>query len=259
MTKLSAAPSSQFVKLFLIGDSGAGKTGSLISLIKAGYKLRIIDLDNGLTALRMFVQRECPDLIDNVEVETLRDTYKASPTGPRIKGQPKAYLRTLELLTKWSDDSNPGEWGGDYVMVLDSMTFLGKAAYAWAQSLNPGAKDPRQWFYTAQRSIENVIDMLFGSAMNTNVIVISHITTIEVDGINKGYPTTIGTALSKHISQYSDVVLMAETSGQGKNVKRHIRTVPTPSIDLKNPAPFKVEAQLDFDTGLADFFTMIKE
>ena len=40
------------VKIMLIGENGSGKTGSLASLVCAGYKLRIIDTDKGVKILK---------------------------------------------------------------------------------------------------------------------------------------------------------------------------------------------------------------
>ena len=57
MPSLDQHQSNDFVKLLLIGDSKAGKTGSLISLVKAGYKLRILDLDNLLDVLKYFIMK----------------------------------------------------------------------------------------------------------------------------------------------------------------------------------------------------------
>ena len=68
MTSLAKHPSNDLVKLLLIGDAKSGKTGSLVSLVQAGYKLRILDFDNLLDILKYLILRDCPDKIDNVEV-----------------------------------------------------------------------------------------------------------------------------------------------------------------------------------------------
>ncbi len=88
MPSLRLHQSNEFTKLLLIGDAKSGKTGSLVSLVKAGYKLRILDMDNLLDILKYCIIEQCPDLIDNVECRTLRDVRKASPTGPVISGNP---------------------------------------------------------------------------------------------------------------------------------------------------------------------------
>jgi hypothetical protein len=61
MPSLDKHQSSEFTKLLLEGDSGSGKTGSLASLVAAGFKLRVLDMDNGLDSLANAVKRTCPD------------------------------------------------------------------------------------------------------------------------------------------------------------------------------------------------------
>ena len=84
MPSLTQHQSNDYTKMLIIGDSGTGKTGSLTSLVAAGYKLRILDMDNGLETLKQFVQKECPDKADGVEFRSLRDTYRASALGPIV-------------------------------------------------------------------------------------------------------------------------------------------------------------------------------
>jgi len=97
MAKLSEHQSGEFVKLLFIGDSGTGKTGAMTSLVKEGYNLRILDLDNGLDALRQHILSECPNKIDNVEFITLRDKIRAGQSGPLVT--PQAYVKSLKLRT----------------------------------------------------------------------------------------------------------------------------------------------------------------
>ena len=259
MPKLTDQESSKFVKMLVIGDSGTGKTGALTSLVKAGYKVRVLDMDNGLDILRQFVMRECPDKIGNVDYETLRDTIVSTPMGPAVKN-PKAYIGAVNLMNKWSDDTSPQAWGEDTIFVLDTMTALGNAAYEWAKSMNPAAKEPRTWFYVAQQSIEMIIAMLTGADFKTNVIVISHIAYKEFqEGVTKGYASSVGSALGPKLQKYFNTVICAESVGAGKNVKRRFKTVPTGMVDLKTPVPFKIETEVPLETGLAELFTKIKE
>src|SRR5215472_18461823 len=51
MPKATDYEASAVKKLLYIGDSGGGKTTSLFSLLKAGYKLRIYDYDQLLAPL----------------------------------------------------------------------------------------------------------------------------------------------------------------------------------------------------------------
>lgn len=257
MPSLQDHHSSQFAKVLLIGDSGTGKTGSLVSLVAEGYKVRVLDLDNGLDSLVQWSRRICPDNLGNVDYETVRDSWRASNAGPVTKAE--AFVKALRLLTKWSDDTVPAEWGDKTVLVIDSLSALGKAAFEWAKGMNPSAKDPRQWYFAAQQSIENIIAMLTDDKFQCNVVLISHVNYKEMaDGTTKGYANTIGSALGPTIPKYLNCLLLAESSGSGANVKRVIRTMPTGVIELKTPKPFSIPNTLPLDTGMAEIFRQLK-
>jgi hypothetical protein len=256
MPILSSLTASQVIKLLLIGDSGTGKTGAIASLVAAGYRVRMLDFDNGWESLAAAVQRTCPDKIDNVEVESLRDKYKTTPAGPVVDGMPKAFSRAANLLDKWTDGSKPGEWGPGYILVWDSLTFSGDAAYDWADALNPGAKDKRQIFYEAQKTVGAMLALLTGPAFNTNVIVTSHIRYMDLpDGTKKGFPTAVGSALGPEIPRFfnSFAACVRELGG-----KRTIKTDGTATLDLKNPKSFDMDKTLPIETGLATFFETLR-
>lgn len=257
MASLTEHHSSKFVKLLLIGDSGTGKTGALTSLVEAGYNLRILDLDNGLDSLRQWVGRVCPDKAANVNFITLRDEMKVTPIGPVIIA--KAYVAALKFLTTWEDGSTPSDSTDKDILVLDTLTSLGKACFEWAKAQNPTSKDPRQWFFAAQQSLENVIGMLASERFHSNVIVISHINYKELEeNVHKGYPSAIGSALGPALPRYFNTMLQVEIMGAGKATKRYIRTLPTSVIDIKTPAPFKLEERYELSDGLAKIFEALK-
>jgi len=257
MPKLSTHSSATLVKLLYIGDSGTGKTGSLVSRVAAGYKLRILDLDNGLPVLVSYILEECPDKIDNVEYITLRDDIKAGQSGPLVS--PKAFVAATKHLTKWDDDTSPSEWGPDTIFVLDSTTTLGKAAFEWAKAQNPSAKDPRQWFFAAQQAFENIIMMITSESFQTNAILIGHVKYEEVqEGVRKGYASAVGSALGPLIPRYFNTLVMTKTLGVGKQLRRSILTTPTAEVDLKNPAPFRIDSEYPLGSGLASIFEKLK-
>jgi len=260
MTSLAEHQSSQFTKILYIGNSSTGKTGSLVSLVADGYKLRILDLDNGLDSLKAYVKKQCPDKLGNIDYETQRDSYKVANGQLVLNGPAKAFANSVKLLDKWSDESTPAEWGPDTIFVLDSLTRLGDAAFEWAKAMNPGAKDPRQWYGQAQAGVESVLSMLTDPRFATNVIVISHVKVSELpDGTVKGYVSAIGQALGATIPTYFNTLVLAESAGSGDNVKRKIKTVPTSLVDLKTPAPFAVPKDLPLETGLSTLFKTLKD
>jgi len=268
MPKLSSHQSNEFTKLLIEGDSGSGKTGCLTSLVGAGYKLRILDFDNGLEPLKQFIGRDCPEAIDNVEFVSLRDTRKAGPEGPTVVA-PKAFMRSLKLLDKWkyTDDDGtetdlgvPAEWGPDCILVVDSLTFMSDAAFDFREPLTPksrdGKYDMRAVYGDAQGAIEGVLALLTGESFRTNVIVISHIKYVDnPDGSRKGFPTSVGSALGPVIPRYFNSVALCQTQGG----KRTIQTQATAMIDLKNPKPFAMAPHYPIETGLAEFFAVLRE
>ena len=259
MPTLTDHLSSAFVKLLFIGNSGAGKTGALAPLVKAGYKLRIIDLDAGLDALVNHVKEIDPKLLSSIQFQSFRDKVKMTPSGPAVIGSPKAYVQTLNALEKWPDDgSDPAKWGTDTILVIDSLTNLGRAAFQWAKAANPTSKDPRQWYKTAQDLLEDLIANVTSDAFETNVIIISHVEIVETNGTIKGFASSIGKALGPKIPRFFNTLLLSETSGSGKQVKRKIKTLPTGMIDLKNPAPMKMEAEYEISDGLVRIFDILK-
>lgn len=258
MPSLTDHQSGEYTKMILMGDSGTGKTSALASLVP-DYDLRIIDLDNGLDPLVQIIKRRFPDRLGSVGYVSVRDKYALGNSGPTVNN-PKAYVESTKLLKEWEDGTDPAEWGPKKILVVDTLTFLSDAAFEWARGMNPGAKEPRQWFYTAQQSIEGFLAYICSPQVKTNVIVVSHVSWIDrPDGSMKGYPSSVGKALGPSIPAYFNTVALCQTSGSGSNVKREVRFAPTALIDLKNPASMEMEASLPLESGLATFFEKVRK
>lgn len=269
MPSLKHHHSESLVKLLLMGDSKSGKTSSLLSLVKAGYKLRILDLDNLLDILAKLVERECPDLADNVEYRTLRDKRKATANGFDLAGPARAYIDALKMLDRWkyTDDSgvdvdlgSPAEWGPDSILVIDSLSRLCDAAYDWRESIAPrgrsGEYDGRAVYGDSQDTIESVLAGLTSPGFRTNVIVIAHIQYMEQpDGRIKGFPQGVGQKLSPKIPQYFPSCVYYNR----KDDVRTMFTVSTKLVDLSNPAPFALSDSYPADIGLAEFFRIMRD
>lgn len=259
MPSLADHQSNSYVKLLLTGDSGSGKSGALASLVAAGYRLRVLDMDNGLDPLKTFVMKECPQSVGNVEFRTLRDNVSTTAAGPKVV-KPKAFVDAMKMLDHWRYDDidlgSPSTWGPDCICVLDSLSFFSDAAFDWAQSLNPSAKDPRQWFYSAQQAVESALALLTSASFATNVIVSAHVRyTTGDDGRSKGYPNAIGSALGPTIPRYFNHWAQCEN----KAGKRTIQTAATSMFDLKNTKPFTMEKSYDLSDGLAKFFAVLRD
>jgi AAA domain len=264
LPSLANHQSNEFTKLLLTGDSGGGKTGAKASLVGAGYHLFCLDMDNGLDPLKTFVQKQCPQFLGNVNYRTLRDNYKTTAAGP-VVDKPRAFVDAMKMLDHWKftdtdgtevDFGKPSEWGPDCILDLDSLSFFSDAAFEWARGMNPTAKDPRQWFYSAQQAVESALALLTSGSFKTNVIVSAHVRySTGDDGRNKGYPNAIGSALGPTIPRYFNHWAQCEN----KAGKRIIRTTANAMFDLKNTKPFEMKNEYDLSTGLADFFAVLRD
>lgn len=268
MTSLRNHQSNSFTKLLLIGDAKSGKTGSLVSLVKAGYKLRILDLDNLLDILKYKVLEECPELIDSVESRSLRDKYKVGGTGMTIDGKPKAWTESLKLLNNWkyTDDDgteidlgDPHTWGPDCILVIDSLSRWCDAAYNFHEVMTPGGskgQDGRAVYGNAQDDVEKQLATLTSKSCATNLIIIAHGQYMDMaDGTKKIFPQGVGQKLSPKIPQYfPNYVRYKNSSG-----KRTIQLESDAMVDLANTNPGKLSKSLPIETGLAEFFAVLRD
>lgn len=263
MASLADHQSNSYTKLLLLGDAKSGKTGSLVSLVAAGYKLRILDFDNLLDILKYKILEECPNLINNVEFCTLRDKYKAGAQGVVIDGKPKAWLDAIKMLDNWKyedvDMGKPCEWGSDTILVIDSLSRLCDAAYDFHESIIPkgrsGDYDGRAVYGNAQDDVEKVLAMLVSKGFATNLIVICHGTYMDLpDGTKKIFPQSVGKKLSPKIPEYFPNYIRY----RNKNGKRTIQLASDSMIDLANTRPDALDKELPIETGLATFFAALR-
>lgn len=263
-------------KLLLLGDSGAGKTGALFSLLEAGYNIRALDYDKGMDVLKNLIKQSGKlDLLQKVDVEVVTDATRLV-SGRMIPGA-TAWTRGLKILQDWPGLGNIGTWGPKDILVLDSLTFAGRAAVRFVLNLNGRIGDLPQFqdYLTAQTMVDQLLATLYSDEVKCNVIVISHVkeiakTRTEVDskgrqiqveeeGTRKGYAETgTGRALSPTVGRYFNSVLLVDMEGSGPATRRIIRTVPHTNIGLKNSAPGTVRPSYPLATGLADYFRAVR-
>ncbi len=264
MPSLADHQSNQFTKVLFLGDSKSGKTTALWSLVKAGYKLRILDLDNLLDPFKERLLAECPKEIAGVEYRTLRDKYKTGPLGVTLDGPAKAFVDAMKMLDLWKYDEidlgKPKEWGPNYILVIDSLSRLCDAAYDFHDMIikpgKSGEKDGRAVYGQAQDAVEMVLANLTSATFETNVIVICHGQYMEQpDGTSKIFPQGVGQKLSPKIPQYFPVYVRLKKSGE----KRVLQLESDVMIDLAMPKLKAFDTKtLDVDTGLAQIFQTLR-
>lgn len=261
MPSLAQHQSNEFTKVLFLGDSKSGKTTALWSLVRAGYKLRILDFDNLLDALKERLLVECPKQLDSVEFRTLRDNYKPGAAGMVIDGVAKAFMNAMKMLDNWKYDETdlgkPKEWGGDTILVIDSLSRLCDAAYDYhLQMQKPGKSgeiDGRAVYGQAQDAIEMVLSNLTSDTFKTNVIVICHGQFMELGDSTKIYPQGVGQKLSPKIPQYFPVYIRLKNIAGRRTLQLESDAV----IDLAMPSKLK-EKSLPADDGLATIFETLR-
>jgi len=264
MPSLANHQSNLFTKVLFLSDSKRGKTTTLWPLVKAGYKLRILDLDNLLDSLKERLLAECPKQLDSVEFRTLRDKYKTGPLGVVLDGPAKAFIDAMKMLDNWKYDDtdlgSPKEWGPDCILVIDSLSRLCDAAYDFhAFMMKPGKSgevDGRAIYGQAQDAVEMVLANLTSDTFKTNVIVICHGQYMELpDKTSKIFPQGVGQKLSPKIPQYFPVYIRLKNSAG----KRTVQLESDVMIDLAMPKLGAFEKKtLDADTGLAQIFQTLR-
>ena len=190
------------IKMLLVGDSKAGKTGALASLLLAGYNLRVIDLDNGSDVLlgvgavkaARSAYAEGPTswrlTLRNgaaLDVQTCTDGTVKLPKTQIVAGKPvtghvlapdgTAWDKALGQFHFWPEFGPVETWQDDTVLVIDSLSFLGQAALNWVMKLNGrlGAKPFDTDYGDAQALIKGVLGTLFNVELRCHVIVITHL------------------------------------------------------------------------------------
>lgn len=276
MPKISSHPSSSTTKLLLIGDPGSGKTGALLSLAFAGYNLRIVDLDNGVEILKNLLRplpSDSPEKVqakaeaaERIDFITITDSFR-NAGGRAIPKSAKAWPELMKTLDNWPGFGPVSSWTPQDVLVLDSMTMAGLAALRYVLQLNARlTQAPYQSDWgEAQALLEGLCQYLYDSSIQCNVIVTSHISFIgrERDENNrdidpKGFPMTLGRALSPKVGRYFNSLLMIRSTTIGDKVQREILTDSFTNIELKTSAPFIVKKRYSITSGLADYFKDVR-
>lgn len=261
MPSLAEHQSNSFTKLLLLGDAKSGKTTALWSLVKAGYKLRILDMDNLLDSLKEKLLKECPEYLANVEFRTLRDDYKFLADGSvKVDGVPKAFMDAMKMLDHWKYDDidlgKPQDWGPDTILVIDSLSRLCDAAYDFNAALAGKGMDGRAIYGAAQDAVESVLANLTGKKFTANIIVICHGNFMDQpDGTKKIFPQGVGQKLSPKIPQYFPVYIRFKNTGGTRTIQFNSDAM----IDLAMPKidAFK-EKTLPVETGLATIFDTLR-
>lgn len=234
MPKFTDHPNPSRVKLLLAADPGAGKTGSLAMLANAGFKLRIMDLDNNLAIMKAYLTPEGADRVSYVTIPTKN---------------PKSWNTACGLLKKWDDDSQPETWDADTVFVIDSGTFLNETLMAnlcESKNINIADAPPQALWGSMNKLFEDFIAKITSDKMKAHILITAHLRWLEDDrGLRKCFPSFMGQQLPNTVARYMNNVWTIEV----KDGKRSFVTQTTNYMGLKTSAPHLLQAREDFDLG----------
>lgn len=249
------------IKMLLLGDSGVGKTGSLWSLAEAGFKVKLYDADNGFGVLNAACAGH-PKAAANIEVNSFTNQLKFNDKGfPIPLTTPKAWPNFLQALNRWPDTpmEGPSTWGPDTVVVIDSLTKLGRHALLNAMHIEAktGRQPEVQHYGTAMAQLEGMISMLYSDHIKCHVIIMTHVSYEKNEiGAMFGLPMSLGEKLAPVIPTYFNTMLVVSVKGK----KRILSTKPAAMVQTKVEAfsSVKDEYLLAEDgkglPGMAEFF-----
>lgn len=273
---------------FHIGWPGSGKTGAIVSLLNAGYKVRVIDWTGNWAPLAAYADDRA---LDNLDVITLQDKFTAEM---KPLGVPTAFQDAAKLLKEgWKykdEDGNEvdlgksAEWGPDTVLVLDELTTMSKAAVnramvlsnktpstmtsaVWGQAVKDVntlislAKADKNQFHLIVNAHKQMIgpqDMLMqGTKDNAEQAAMVNDTIVQMARDEmlpvRVYPVSVTRNSSQTIHGELPIMLEFEKTQKAGKDMRVIKTTGGPEIDIKIPGK-GLKPSYPIETGLAEIF-----
>lgn len=275
----------------ICGRPKQGKTGSLVALLNAGFEVGLLDFDGNKDPLLSFTN---PDKLCNLSVVTLQDKLsltKGATQGKeyvQLSDEPTAIRRGFQALDNWtkadpSHDWGPVRtWGTNRVLVLDSLTSMGEAAFERVRFINQrnrGNTRDSDWG-VAMDDQSNMLAKLMSSEFHCHVICMAHLKMIgpKIEKFSKDdsddlqdikiaiskanseviptrlYPSALGRALPQDILKRVPASVVADTIGD----KRVLIAKPQANVaaDIGVPGPLK-SAVLPLETGLIDIMRAV--
>ncbi len=279
--------SKKTTKLLNVGIPGSGKTGATACLVKAGYRLIVVDFDNGVDILVNLLQDD-KEALERLYYETFTDQMQLITGQSRVKddktkpismivtkGTPTAITKALNGLNRWKfpveegssetyDLGSIASWGPETILMIDSLGFAGVAALRFIRQLNMHQFDnftSQPDYGQAMDMIEGMLQLLYSNSIKCHVIVNSHITFIEdiLKSSIIGLPRALGSKLPPNVGGYFNSIVHTVTVGAGKSARKVIRTESEGLIELKLPIlPHTLPAELPIKDGLLTIFKTLQ-
>lgn len=282
-----------------IAPPKTGKTGAIAALVNSGrFRVIYCAFDPGWDMLLQYVE---PEHMHNLLIFPFEDKrHMADPDergvmSVKVLGEPKAYLRFLNLLETGTgrlcrqqggeviELGDPELWDDHTIVVVDNMTPLSKAAnerYLYLAHKTATNRRRKDWGLV-QDDIDAQLMMMVSSRFSYHVILLAHwkiqgpqepmdddkSNQDKVDFVNelrereaeliptKMVPRAIGRVLSETLLQHYTSVFWGETDANGKRI---INLRPSAGRDSGVPVrPGTLPDTLPIETGLLTIFEAV--
>lgn len=271
----------QPVRMMIVGYPGTAKTGMIASLANAGYKIRMLDYDGNSQSLLTYTDA---DKLANIDIVYLEDKMRNGERFIETTGIPTAFRAGLDLMDHWKYTEPDGtvvdlgkskDWGCDTIVVLDSLTSMGRASFLRQRSLSNRTplNTTEQVWGLAMEQQEAFVKRLTSENNKHHTIILSHLKIVgpkdlrkEDEDITKAikeelqelipnrlFPSALGKALPPVIGGHCPILIEASNEFKGNKVERIIRVIPRPELDLKLPSKISFD-KAPVDNALARIF-----
>lgn len=274
------------VRMLVVGYPKAGKTGALASLLDAGFKMRFLDLDGNYDPLLHYTK---PEKLANLDIQSFEDPIAMSGGGQfaSVIGKPMAYANALMAMDHWKYKDEEGkevdlgrskDWGSDTIVVLDSLTALGQAAFNRSmhlQNKTPLTTTDRVWGFAMSEQLA-FVKRLMASSNTHHTIVLAHLKMLGPKEIRKGddsvtqqvkqevadllptrlWPNALGRQLPQEIGGEFPMIVEMKNKIVNRKEKHIITTVAREELDLGVPNS-AIPAELDISDGMLKLFEVL--
>lgn len=280
------------LKLMISGFPKSGKTGSIVALLDAGFEVGLLDFDGNPDPLLSFTK---PEMLNNLSIVTCQDIlgFGQGPTQKgkefvQIQNEPTALRKGLLALNNWTKadpehDWGPvRSWGTNRVLVLDSLTSMGDAAFERIRFINNRGRGTTydSDFGAAMDDQSATLAKLMSSEYHCHVICMAHLkmigpklermtkddsadlveikTTLSKNNIDniptRLYPSALGRALPPMILRHCPASIIAEA----RDDKRVFITKPRADIAADIGVPGRLAKDiLPIESGLLDIMEAV--